>query len=111
MKIEPGRLDRRVTLLEPVTMRNPDNGEATTDWLNRGLRWASVLRLLPTDMANEEQLIAKASAKLLMYLDSVTRQVGPTWQVRYDGTTYDVVGTDPTPRDGSVLVYIVGLPA
>lgn len=111
MKIEPGLLDRRVTLLEPQTVRNTTNGEATTSWVNRGARWASVLRLLPTDMANEEQLIAKASAKLLMYLDSLTRQIGATWQVSYDGTTYDVVGTDPTPRDGSVLVYIVGLPA
>jgi head-tail adaptor len=111
MKIIAGRLDRRADLLAPVTVRNPANGEATIDWQVQGTRSAAVLRLLPTDTVNEEQLIAKAQAKLLMRLDSLTRTILPTWRVAYDGTTYDVVGTDPTPADGSVLVYIVGLPA
>jgi head-tail adaptor len=109
MRINTGMLDRRVTLFAPVLVRNPTNGETVTEWQERGRRYAAVLRVVPTDTASEEQLIAKAVAKLLMKFDSLTRTILPTWRVSYDGQSYDVVGTEPTPRDSSQILHLVGL--
>lgn len=109
MKIAAGRLDRRVTLLEPVQERSAVNGEITTVWTSRGTRAAQKLRLMPDDQANAEQLIATASSTLLMRLDRGTRAIDPTWRIRMDDVDYDVVGTDDDRHDASLLVYIVGL--
>ncbi len=109
MRIMAGALDRRITLYAPLQSRNTTNGEVTITRQSRGLRWAAVLGIAPSEKAAPEQLIAKAGARLLMRLDTLTRAVRPNWQLSYDGGTFQVVGTEPSPAHGSVIVHVVGL--
>jgi head-tail adaptor len=110
MKIAPGLLDRRATLLQPTNVTD-GIGEVSQAFTPAGQRWVSFLRLLPAEIDREQAAGSKAETKLLMYLDSLTETVGVRWRVAVDGVTWNVTGTEPTPRDGSLILYVAGVQA
>jgi head-tail adaptor len=110
VKIAAGRLDRRVSVLRPTTSINAI-GESVEIFAEAGKRWVALLSLSPAEVEREQTPGSRASTKLLMRLDSLTRQIGVRWRVTLDGVVYNVIGTDATPRDGSVMLLLAGVQA
>ena len=108
MIIKAGELDRRVDLLSPTNVRN-SYGEVSQSYAAAGTRWASFMALRPSEVDREQAPGSKAETKLLLRLDSLTRTVGVRWRVTVDGVTYNVIGTEPTPADGSLILFIAGV--
>lgn len=108
MKITRGKLNRRAALLQPTNTTTAIN-ETVVTYAEVGKRWASFLQLLPAEVDREAAPGSKATAKLLVDLDSLTRTVGVRWRIKADGTEYNVIGTDPNPADGSLLLYLAGV--
>lgn len=110
MNIKAGLLDRRAVLLAPTNVRN-SVGEVTQTYAAAGTRWASFMALRATEVDREQTPGSKAESKLLLRLDSLTRTVGVRWRVTVDEVTYNVIGTEPTPADGSLVLFIAGVQA
>ena len=108
MIIKAGELDRKATLLAPTNVRN-SVGEVTQTYAPAGNRYVSFMALRPSEVDREPTPGSKAETKLLMRLDSLTRTVGVRWRVTVDEVTYNVIGTEPTPADGSLIVFIAGV--
>lgn len=108
MIIKAGELDRRADLLQPTNVRN-SVGEVTQTYSSAGLRWASFMALRASEVDREQTPGSKAESKLLLRLDSLTRTIGVRWRVAVDGVTYNVIGTEPAPGDGSLILFIAGV--
>jgi head-tail adaptor len=108
MIIKAGDLDRKATLLAPTNVRN-SVGEVTQTYSASGARWVSFMALRASEVDREQTPGSKAESKLLLRLDSLTRTVGVRWRVEVDGVTYNVTGTEPTPADGSLILFIAGV--
>jgi head-tail adaptor len=108
MIIKAGQLDRRATLLQPTNVRN-SVGEVTQTYSDAGKRWVSFMSLRAAEVDREQAPGSKAESKLLMRLDTLTRGVGVRWRVEVDDVVYNVTGVEPTPADGSLIVFIAGV--
>lgn len=110
MIIKAGELDRKAILLAPTNVRN-SVGEVTQTYSAAGNRWVSFMALRASEVDREQTPGSKAETKLLMRLDSLTRTLGVRWRVTVDDLTYNVIGTEPVPADGSLIVFVAGVQA
>lgn len=110
MIIKAGALDRKATLLAPTNVRN-SVGEVTQTYAPAGVRWVSFMALRASEVDREPTPGSRAETKLLLRLDSLTRTVGVRWRVTVDEVTYNVIGTEPVPADGSLILFIAGVQA
>lgn len=103
MRVSASRLNRRVTLLRPSPDLTP-LGSPTTAYREAGKRWASQLRLVPRELEADAQRQTLSRRDLLMRRDSLTRAMTTEWRIVLDGVAMQVIGLDPDPADGSVIV-------
>lgn len=103
MRIDAGRLDRRMTLMQPTQSKDA-MGAPTISYAEAGKRWCGRLRFDPSEIGRDGQRKAVARVDLLLRLDSLTKTIGATWRCVFDGATLEVEGVDREPHDGSVIL-------
>lgn len=108
MKIDAGRLNRRVTPLRP-TQTLTESGAPLVTFDQQRERWCSRLRFVPVAEEREPQRQANASVQLLLRLDAETRPITTEWRVRFDGAEMLVAGVDSEPSDGSLILTCVAV--
>lgn len=103
MRVSTSRLNRRVTLLRPSLTITP-LGSPVTTYSEAGKRWAGQLRFSPRELESSEQRKALSRRDLLLRIDSMTRTMTTEWRVVLDGVAMQVIGIEPDPADGSLIV-------
>lgn len=103
MRVSASRLNRRVTLLRPSLTLTP-LGSPVTTYSEAGRRWAGQLRFSPRELESSEQRKALSRRDLLLRLDSLTRAMSTEWRIVLDGVAMQIIGLEPSPADGSVIV-------
>jgi len=106
--ISAGKLRERVTLQQRTTATNAANGEVTEVWAVVGARAAMKGALRLSELQRTGQTQGQAEAKLLMRLDTQTRQINATWRIGWRGVNYDIVGLDPDYTEGALTVLLRG---
>lgn len=96
-----GTLDRRVTLLQPVPVRNAI-GEETTSWQTVGQAWASVEAMPGGEGFDADRREHKRSVRITIRYRPGVRA---TWRVQHDGDVYEVTDVqEPERRETLVLL-------
>jgi head-tail adaptor len=103
VKISAGRLDDRVTFLEPQASTDAFGGPLVT-YTPAGTRWASRVRYQPSEVERDPQRQTVAAVNLLVRLDALARRVTTKWRVLYDGEELEIAGLDRSSADGSLVV-------
>jgi head-tail adaptor len=103
VRISAGLLDRRVTLLAPVSTLDAMGGPVET-YQEAGKRWCSRLRYDPRGVDRDAQRQTAAGVNLLLRLDSLTDTITSKWRVVFDGQELEIAGLERTPADGSLII-------
>lgn len=84
--LNPGRLDRRITLLAPLEVRDAAGG-VETSWVNVGSFWARFLPLPGREIQQAGQKLALAAATFRLRW----RQVTAKWRVMLGADVYELI--------------------
>jgi SPP1 family predicted phage head-tail adaptor len=95
-----GRLDRKITLQKPTTSRDAYGGQATS-WTDEATVWAQVQQQSGRELFAAGKLAEVDALFKIRYRSDVDE----TWQVVYDGRTYDIQSVKELGRkDGLEIV-------
>ncbi len=83
---DPGKLDRRITLLSPVETRDAAGG-AVTSWVNVATVWAEFTPQPGREIQQAGQKIALAAA---MFRIRYRSDIGPKWRLMFGSTVYEL---------------------
>ncbi|VWX51761.1 phage head closure protein [Novosphingobium sp. 9U] len=105
MRIESGKLDRRVELLAPMMKQN-DIGEVLEQWCAVANFWAQRLELRTVDVARTSGTDDVARGRyLIRYRDDLSTNL----RVAIDGTLYAITGIDEPDRRTMMIISVEGL--
>lgn len=103
MRINAGRLTRRVRLLRPAIALDAD-GAPMNGFSAAGDRWAARLKYTARLLDRDAQRQTVAGVGLLLRLDSLTAQIDARWRIRLDGQELAITGLEADPEDGSLII-------
>ena len=100
--LNPGSLDRRLTLLEFAQTQNPDNGEVTSAWTTAATVYAAKWQLSAREVDRASATTATADLKFLIrYRTDVTTDL----RVECDGIAYEVTGVEEYGRRQGLYIF------
>ena len=91
MHIDPGRLNQRVTLLQPVLTQDAA-GQAVTSWQSVATVWAEVVPLRSAERFAAAAVQQENTLKVRIRLRT---DVNATWRLEYQGRGHDITGVLP----------------
>lgn len=105
MKIESGKLDRRVELLAPIMKQN-DIGEVLEQWTAVATFWAQRLELRTVDVARTSGTDDVARGR---YLIRYRNDLSTDLRVAIDGVVHAITGIDEPDRRSTMIISVEGL--
>jgi SPP1 family predicted phage head-tail adaptor len=85
--MDPGKLDRRVSVLTRTTAPDEQSGEPIESWVVSFARWASKTDLSGSELFRAQQVNAEITTKFVFrYTDQIT----PDNRLRFGGKDYDI---------------------
>jgi SPP1 family predicted phage head-tail adaptor len=91
MNIDPGRLNKRITLLHPVRTQDA-LGQAAITWQAVATVWAQAL---PLRSVERFAAAAVQQENTLKFRVRLRTDVDTTWRLEYQGRGYDITGVLP----------------
>jgi SPP1 family predicted phage head-tail adaptor len=88
--MKAGDLDRRVTLQARTLTKNGFNEEVES-WPDFATVWASYKPVSDAERVRPAQVAASITARFQIRWSSVLHALDPTWRLRFDGLSFDVV--------------------
>lgn len=105
MKIDAGKLDRRLTVLAETVTQN-ELGEQVRQWAIVATIYAQRLELRQSDVARAAGRDTQASAK---YLVRYRNDICVGQRLSVDGATYQIVATDEPDRRTTLVLTVAGV--
>lgn len=103
MRISAGRLNQRVTLLQPVTTLDALAGPVVS-LVPVGDRWCAKLRFAAAEIERDASRATNASVRLALRLDGLTSAITTEWRMLFEGEEMVIAGVERATEDGSVIV-------
>lgn len=101
--MEPGKLDRRITLLRFGETLDQWN-QPTDGWSEITKRWASKQDVSDGEKLRAAQVGATVTTRFVVRSDSVTRTLTAADRIEYDGVTYAIEGTKEIGRREAIEI-------
>ena len=102
--MNPGKLDRRVTLLEPFEARDTD-GMVLQEYQSQGEIWANFRHRPGSEAFQQARMEAKSPATVAVRASSLTQRITADWRLESGGMVYDIKG-EPYPSDDRSLLIM-----
>ena len=92
-----GKLRHRITFMERVITRDPDNGEELVSWNEYGKLWAKLEPLSGRDLIAAQAAHSEITARITVRFNA---DIVPTMYAVYRGKEYTIHAVLPDPRSG-----------
>lgn len=102
---DPGRLDRKVTLLSPFQTRDSAGGFSTT-WISMATVWASLR------FENARRFYAageKHNEEYVVFRIRHRQAIASTWRIQHGSNVYEVTGIEPLGRNHLLDLTVRGV--
>lgn len=104
--LEPGLMDREITIQTATVAEDPDTGQDVSDWDDSGTVWAQWLPESARETWQARQIDATVEGIYKVY-DISPRPTPDTSQIiGHDGRTYDVKGVTEIGRGEGLLIAV-----
>ncbi|MFO7905803.1 MAG: phage head closure protein [Pirellulaceae bacterium] len=84
-----GRLNKRITLQQPVTTTDSFGGETTT-WQDVASRWAGIEPLRGKEYFEAQAAQSQIELRIVIRYDSALASLDPTWRVQYGARVMEI---------------------
>lgn len=97
--MEAGKLRNRITLQQEVGETKRTSGQPIESWVDRFDRWARVTALSGREWQQAQKVNAEVTHKVVVRSDSETRDIGPSWRVKYRERIYEILSLLPDEKN------------
>lgn len=105
MRIQSGKLDRRITILNPSKDRSA-TGQEISSWVELATIYGERLELRTADVASGAGERSNSTGK---YKIRYRTDINTAQRVRIDGRTFAITGTEEPDRRAVMILFVEGV--
>lgn len=99
-------LDRRLTLLEPVTGKDAD-GQVIQSYADRGTVWANIAHRPGSEAFQQARMEARDPATIAIRVSELSLRVSAEWRAETDRDRYEIRGNPFLSQDRAFVIFQV----